>query len=252
MTKDTTFNAELFNAKHLMMEDTAASTDIRIRRVFGTMIKSMLVNEVQTVYPKGRTPWRATPFWRLTMSLNDEPENLMVLPPLDDSLVDKITLLRAFMYTFPYDAADLAGRRTFREALTAQLPAYVDFLAKLDIPKDMRSQRYGCVAYQDDVLLSSLDDLSPEAKLLELIDQLNIWVDFCCDWEGTSAALEAKLLDKDKLGRVAKLLGYNTACGAYLGRLAKKHPARVKNLGREHNKAIWQIKKSVDEAPIPL
>jgi hypothetical protein len=35
------------------------------------------------------------PFWRLSITLNDEPENLLILPPLDESLGDKIMLLRA-------------------------------------------------------------------------------------------------------------------------------------------------------------
>lgn len=241
MTKDTAFNQELSTAEHLMMEDAAASTDIRIRRVFGTMIKSMLVNETQTIYPKGRTPWQATLFWRLTMSLNDEAENLMVLPPLDDSLADKIMLLRAFRVTFPYDGNDFPGRRKYREKLSAELPAYLDYLWKLRIPKEKQSQRYGCTSYQNPDLLDSLEDLSPESKLLEYIDQLQIWNVDRMPWEGTAAQLEQLLLEKDKLGRVAKLLSYNTATGVYLGRIRAKHPNRVEQLARVGNKAHWRI-----------
>ena len=94
MTGATLFNSEMFKAEHLVVEDNAASTDIRARRNFGSFVKTITVNECQPCFGKGRETLNLTPFWRLSISVNDEPENLMVLPPIDESIEDKLILLR--------------------------------------------------------------------------------------------------------------------------------------------------------------
>ena len=94
MTGMTPFNGEMFKAEHLVIEDNAASTDIRARRSFGSLLKTITVNDHQPCYAKGKQAVSLTPFCRLSISVNDEPENLMVLPPIDESIEDKLILLR--------------------------------------------------------------------------------------------------------------------------------------------------------------
>lgn len=243
MVQRTEFNEELFYAEHLLIEDEAASTDIRVRRNFGNAIKSMIVNETQMCYPKGKRPRMFTPFWRLSITLNDEPENLSVLPPLDESLRDKIILLRAFHVQFPFGDDDIGGRQKFRDQLSRELPCYLHYLQNWKMPKALASQRYGCVAWQNAELLDALDDLTPEAKLLVLIDTLQPWKFDDAAWEGTASSLEDILLEKDKMGRVAKLLSFNTACGVYLARLIHRHPERIVQMPRHGNRAMWRIVK---------
>jgi hypothetical protein len=47
------------------------------------------------MHAKHREALTLDPIWRMTISLNEEPESLQVLPPLDESLEDKIIILRA-------------------------------------------------------------------------------------------------------------------------------------------------------------
>ena len=82
----TPFNGELFGSEYLIIEDEEASTDIRARRNFGTKIKEICANLTQSCHGKHRQALTLNPFWRLTISVNDEPENLMILPPIDESL----------------------------------------------------------------------------------------------------------------------------------------------------------------------
>ncbi|MFZ3374804.1 MAG: BT4734/BF3469 family protein, partial [Chthoniobacterales bacterium] len=97
MSGHTDFNGELFSAEHLMIEDEAPSTDLRSRRALGAHIKAFTVNETQSCHVKNRQALTLSPFWRVSISVNDEPENLMILPPISDSeydsLGDKIILL---------------------------------------------------------------------------------------------------------------------------------------------------------------
>jgi energy-coupling factor transporter ATP-binding protein EcfA2 len=242
LTGETAFNSDLFGCEHLMVEDEAASTDLRVRRHFGSQLKNMIVNEVQSLHRKGRDALSVSPFWRITITLNDEPENLMVLPPLDESLKDKITILRAFVPKFPYAADDMAKRKEFRTRLSAELPAFLRFLQSFRIPEKMVNQRYGVAAFHDPDLLGELEDLSPEMKLLTLIDTLNIYGIDREPWEGTAAELEEKLLEKDRSGRCAKVLSYNTACGAYLARLKHRFPERISEKRTTQQGRIWTIR----------
>lgn len=226
MIGDTAFNSDLLQNEHLMIEDEAASTDLRIRRHFGSQLKNMIVNETQSLHRKGRDALSVTPFWRVTISLNDEPENLAVLPPIDESLKDKITLLRAFRFTPPYDADDIPARNAWRAKLSAELPAFVAWLRGYRVPSNRVNVRYGVNAFQDDELCGALEDLSPEQRLLQLIDNLRPWGADNLPFEGTASELEEILLTKDKLGRVAKLLYFQTACGTYLSRLEHRQPGR--------------------------
>ena len=77
MSGATEFNGELFGCEHLMIEDDIGSTDFRARRNFGTRIKEFTVNEVQSCHAKNRQAINLKPFWRLSITLNEEPENLL-------------------------------------------------------------------------------------------------------------------------------------------------------------------------------
>jgi hypothetical protein len=240
---DTSFNSELFSAEHLAIEDEAASTDLRTRRHFGSQVKNLLVNEVQSFHAKGRQAISLTPFWRVSCTLNDEPENLMVLPPLDESLRDKLILLRASPVEYPFASDDLEQRKAYRVALSAELPAFMAALSAWRIPRDLVDKRYGVTAYQNPELLQELDALAPEYKLMSLIDGSSIWPLDVGAWTGTATELERALRQEDKTGEVARLLSYNTACGVFLGRLRLRCPARLAKKSGGGHTTIWTIKR---------
>lgn len=227
MIGDTDFNHDLVSNEHLMIEDEAASTDLRVRRHFGSQLKNMMANEVQRLRRMRLDALSVTPFWRITISVNDEPENLAVLPPIDESLKDKISLLKAFPITPPFAADDIKARNAWRARLSAELPAFMFWLRSYRVPPSMMNVRYGVVAYQNADLVEALQDLSPERRLMTLIDSLRIWGIDNEDWIGTAAELEERLLEKDKLGRVSRLLYFQSACGTYLGRLESQFPTRI-------------------------
>ena len=241
LSDKTTFNGELVAAEHLMVEDEAASTDLRTRRQFGAQLKNMVANEVVSFHQKGCDAMSVTPFWRVTITLNEEAENLMVLPPFDESLRDKIILLKAFHATMPFNTDDSEGRRKFRQQLSDELPGFLHWLMQWRIPPKQQDKRYGVKAFHDEDLLRELETLQPEFRLLELIDTLHIWEPGESVWRGTATELRGQLEEKDKRQDVGRLLSYNTACGVYLGRLSKHLPDRVKKIKDKNNRYIWEI-----------
>ncbi len=244
MSGESPFNSDLFGAEHLMVEDEAGSTDLRVRREFGARIKDFTVNQVQSCHAKGRPALSLRPFWRVTISLNDEPENLSVLPPLDESLIDKVSLLRASKKPMPYDTQSSEGHAAFWQGLLAELPAFVAFLGRWEIPEPLKSQRFGVIHYHHPTLLEEITRLAPETRLLSLIDSV-LFADVN-EFNGalvmTSDEVERRLLASNFAYEARRLLSFNNAIGTYLGRLAKKKPERVEP-ERTSEKRQWVISK---------
>ena len=242
MSGATAFNGELLGAEHLMIEDEFASTDIRSRRHFGARIKEVTVNEVQSCHSKNRQAISMIPFWRLSISLNEEPENLLILPPFDESLADKIMLLKVRKQPMPMRTNSCEERAAFWKTLQSELPAFLYFLSRWDLPEGLRCGRFGVQTYHHPELLSAIDSMSPQLRLLELIDA-HYWPGCRERSVGgvvahtpgepsaavriTASELEGVLAGAGGSHEARRLLDWPNATGTYLGRLAKTHPTRV-------------------------
>jgi len=224
MTGGTTFNSDLFGGEHLVLEDESESVDIRSRRHFAANIKSLLASWSQSCHAKHREALTLQPIWRMSISLNDDPERLLVLPPLDDDVRDKIIALKVAKKPMPMptDTPELADR--FWQTMVSELPAFLAFLETWTIPAEIADARYGVTAFQNPEIVEKLNELNPEDRLLELIDLQFFRNPMRRDpWTGSAAELERKLTGDDgKCQREAqRLLSWSAACGSYLARLAK-------------------------------
>jgi hypothetical protein len=242
MSGATPFNGDLFGAEHLMIEDECGSFDLRSRREFGARIKDFTVNEVQSCHAKNKQAISLRPFWRLSISLNAEPENLLVLPPIDESLMDKIILLRGHWHEMPMPTQGLEERSRFWRALMDELPAFIDYLLQWEIPQHIRSPRFGVASWQHPNLLDAIDALSPEVRLLGLIDAVLFGAgDKPPETQILTAnELERRLMSSPMAYEARRLLTWDTACGTYLGHLAAKAPHRVE-ADRTAKKRGWLI-----------
>ena len=256
MSGGTDFNGDLFGAEHLMIEDEFASTDIRSRRHFGARCKDFTVNSVQSCHAKGRQALSLKPFWRVSVSLNDEPENLMILPPLDESLEDKVMLLKVMKASMPMPTKTPQQREEFWQTLLNELPAYLWFLTQgWEIPEGLRCERFGIKHFHHPELLEALSAISHEDNLLALIDEafgegteykdipgvVTSKNGLGSHFEGTAERLQGLLCYHTLYGHKAKnLLYWPNAAATFLGRLSKKHPDRVKYT-RTANQRIWHI-----------
>ena len=242
MSGMTQFNGDLFGAEHLMIEDEAGSSDLRVRREFGARIKDFTVNEVQSCHSKNRPAISLRPFWRLSISLNDEDENLMVLPPIDESLADKIILLKSKHHPMPMETESIEGRKKFWLSLTSEIPAFLHFISSWKIPDPIRCQRFGVASYLHPHLLSAIDAMAPETRLLSLLDEV-LFDDLSfpnSSIELSSMEIERRLTSSKLAYEAKKILSWNNACGSYLGRLAIKKPDRIQS-ARSNAERKWKI-----------
>ncbi len=275
MTGETPFNSELTGAGHLMLEDESAAKDIKTRVKFGTYIKKFAANKMAKSHGKNKEGVSVFPFQRLSVSVNDEPEHLEVLPPIDDSLSDKLIILKCFQVTLPMPNITPREKKAVDDAIARELPAYLYWvLNEFKIPEDIKASekesRYGFKIFQDPGILEAIEGTAPETQLIELLEgrffydvelyEHEAGTSFRKDPEkgarkvrethwitlGTAAEIFSKLTETENISRTnnaaRKLLSSPKACGIYLSRLAAKHPELIKQYrgNRGMNKyKIW-------------
>lgn len=241
MTGETPHNGDLLKSEHLFIADRAAHKDNRKRRVFGSMIKAFTVNPNQSFNPKGREAITLPIFWRLSITLNEQPENLLVLPPIEDDLRDKVMLFKAFYPEFPWSAEDNTAWGNFRKKISNELPAFLHALERWTIPPKMQDQRFGVKSYQASELLFAVDALSPEMRLLELIDSVPLPAEGLDLWQGSAVELERELMNGPHRREAERILEYPGAVGAFLSRLAGKNSGRVERVRGPNHTHLWKI-----------
>jgi hypothetical protein len=237
MTGATNFNGDMAGAEHLRIGDENPHTDIRARRAFGSAIKNITVEPVQRIEVKYREAMTLKPFWRLTISLNDEPENLLVLPPLDEHTLDKLVIFKARKLPMPMPTATLEQRAAFWACLMGELPHCLYWLLnEFTIPAPLVNQRYGITHFHHPEIVADVGDFEPQRELLSLIDAQIFASPTCDPWQGTSDELERELTAEGSRNRrvAQKLLDSRGSCGRYLGRLARENNPRL----REHRTKV--------------
>lgn len=182
MTGGSSFNEHLFGAEHLMIEDEYSSGDYRSRQQLGTALKNFVANQKKLNHGKGKCAFLMPRlFQRLTVSLNDELENIAQLPQKHPSLDHKLSLYACQHAPMPMPTRTEAERKVFWAQLMKELPAWIfDLLYKTTIPDRWLDGRF-MVAYRHDKISDALDELQPEIKLRELVRAV-YWADFPLDY----------------------------------------------------------------------
>jgi hypothetical protein len=239
-TGRTNFNADLAGAELLAVDDEAGSTDIRSRRTLAANIKSCLFSGAVRIEGKNKAAFTFKPCWRMMIALNDEPEALLVLPPITEDISDKITLFQCHKRPLPMPAHTLDEREAFFAKLREELPGMLAWLEGWKIPEILREERCGVKAFHHPSILAALHQLSPEGQLVELIDTANAAGALPLPWAGTAADLKAVLTHCQQTSRDAeKLLGsWHAAAGSYLARL---EGSRVERLPMLNGVVRWRV-----------
>ena len=232
MQGGTDFNGDLFEAEHLALEDEFMSHRISDRLQLGASIKNFCVStRKQSCHRKNRQAVTLPAWWRVSITLNDDPEAMRVLPPLDDHIQDKIILLRGSRFEFPMPMDDTDAQDRLFQQIKSEIPAYLYWLLnEFQIPPSCAdSRRYIVATWHHPELKQELENLSPEADLLALVDAV-LWQTGDHQWRGTAEELQAELIRDSTTSQAAKkLLEWRQAAGTYLQRLVSKHPERVED-----------------------
>jgi hypothetical protein len=254
MLGKTAFNADLMGSEHLCIEELKSGLDGESRAFLAESIKKFCVTEAHSYHAKGADALTMYPFWRVTISVNSDPDRLKSLPPLREHIKDKIILLRTERRPMPMPTITDKERLAFSSTIKKELPAFIHFLLNWEIPGKLlrtgEAARYGYDVYHHPDLTADLFEHEPESGLLYIIDK-EIFKDgsIAEPWGWESAMkLHELLTSSDCLfaNQARKLFGYTGAAGSMLAKLAEKYPRRF---GKRHTASgnRWLIRP-----PLPL
>jgi hypothetical protein len=172
MTSVTSFNSDLFAAPHQLIADSLHSNDPKTRAILENAIKTVSANHGQRIHAKGKEALnQIDPFWRLTVSLNDDGPGLSVLPRPDGSMADKMLLFRA---SRPDDMphTDEEMKTLYLPAIKNAIPPFVYYLLyEHQIRPELKTDRAGIVPYQHPDLVAELVAESREAIVVDKLYQ---------------------------------------------------------------------------------
>lgn len=246
----TDFNSEMIGSEHLLIEEIPSSNEKADRVYFGEKIKEVVANDTTRLHGKQKDAVTVCPFWRLTITLNNEPEKMRSLPPMTSDITEKLIILEAGKAEDFWKEFDQLPdpRRAFREAIERELPSFAHELLEWKVPTALNSgpdgRRYGVRSFMPEALAQEFMEGEPEFALLRLIDR-ELWKDEenPADWEGEAEDLKKKLTDADSSLRssAVRLCSSTVTLGIYLNKLEKAYPERVKKLKRSAYKRPWKI-----------
>jgi hypothetical protein len=181
----------------------------------------------------------------------------MILPPLDESIADKISIFKIAKNPMPMPTATLKDRQKFADFIAKELPHFINYLLNdWTIEPELVSQRFGIREFHHPEILFQLGALAPENRLLELIQESDLFVEHTFinqqiitsvkpKWSGSATQFENELTKPGSPVReAAKALFYfSTAAGIYLGRLTALYPYQIK-FKRSGSTRTWILRNS--------
>lgn len=234
------FTKDLAESPHWLMQDKAPLRNLTRRAEFTANAKTHLVSSMLDVHAKGRDKTILPTFRRMTLSTNDDADYLTVIPNLDDSMRDKLLVVKCGKATMlPDYQANLAR-------FVAEMPAWIHFLRhEYKPPVELADDRMGVIAWCHPDIEAQLQENDPAARLLECIDQV-VFRDHNGEANGdpiklSAAEIQATLTGDPTFGPIARqILPASSVCGQLLAKLAKQYPKRFEKKFL-HGSAKWWL-----------
>jgi hypothetical protein len=174
------FNADMMGAEHLMMEELLTGSQRTVDRVaLSESIKRLIANESKRMRLMRVDPLSVDPFWRFTLSMNNDPDKLRAFPMLTPDFRDKVLMLLVQSRPLPMPTETVQEQKAYNDAVREQLPAYAHWLLneftitpelKTEVWSGRTQTRFGFAGWQHPDLAADLFDDTPAAQLLRLLD----------------------------------------------------------------------------------
>lgn len=165
------FTGDIVRYPVLGIDDKICDLDRVARAGFVTRLKSAVATGVLRYEEKFQSSVQALPWLgRVVIMCNLDSRSLSVLPDLEQSNTDKITMLRTSSahYDFHQNASEN------RRAVAQELPHFARFLLQSTIDEPLRDTRFGVRAYQHPEMVQAA---SENGYTRVVIDSLNAVID---------------------------------------------------------------------------
>lgn len=178
MTGEDSYNVDMMGAEHQCVEELQKPSWSAGDRVnLSESMKRIVATESKRLRMMRTDPITVDPFWRMSITMNNDPDKIRAFPMLTPDFSDKVVLLLAAKRPLPMPTRTDAEQEAFNTQITKELPAYAHWLLnEFEIPNELLmldgqdATRFGFASYQHPTLAAQLFDDTPAAHLLRLID----------------------------------------------------------------------------------
>ena len=246
LTGQTRFSGSFFEAPLWTMDDVTPLSDAGKHRHYTALLKKMVANRIFSADEKFRKVQTVEWCGRVIVTANLDPESIRILPALDVSNQDKVSLFRV-----------RTTERDFREdvvqVITGELPSFGRWLIDWEPPDEVRgSVRYGVKSYIEESLQTEARQSSDTAQFEELLGAfLGQLPPDTKEWAGTATDLMAQLAGVEGFGPLLR-----DVTPVKIGRqLAKLDSDGYLRFERNATARIWHVDiekfwgRSADEVP---
>jgi len=122
-------------AELLRLDDFTSTTDIRSRLNFASNFKAAIYGGSVPMHKRHCSSMTVRPVWNVMVCCNNTPENLLIIPPINADMADKVAILAVNSIHLPADSTTgEEGRSRIQQQIRVKLPALARQLADPDSP----------------------------------------------------------------------------------------------------------------------
>jgi hypothetical protein len=161
------FNSSMFDRAVWSLDDSTILGDRRNHQKFSGIMKACVANPSMPYEKKygysGHCPFTG----RFICTLNDDPVSLGILPDTDQSLLDKVILLRSDAY----QAVVAETPEKNHEIVMSELPSFLRWLLDWEVPEWVKlDSRFGIQAWHDTQILEEARSVSDSLTVLQAVE----------------------------------------------------------------------------------
>lgn len=164
----TAFNKQAAETPVWRIDDAISNATRADANRFNETLKAHIANPIASYHPKFRDsvelPWKG----RIVLTCNTDPDSLSIIPSLDNTVADKIMLMKFSSWIPSFKASHE------QEAMVqAELPYFLAWLKAWNPPAkviDRGNPRYGVVSFHHPELLETSQEASSTQSFLEVLE----------------------------------------------------------------------------------
>ena len=218
------FSYHILRKPLMTVDDEVPASSVTRHTRYSAMLKKIVANGEHTYERKFKDSGKITWLGRVMITCNMDSESIRLLPNMELSDADKISLFRcnsAAVYPFKFP-----DRKTISDTVDRELPSLCRWLMQWELPENLRGDpRWGVVHYHDTMLMDSSIHTGESFSFMEVLQIFlrsyrNVHPE-ATFWKGTASDLFSQMgLDEG----IKPLLSRYNAGGAakYLGQLKSR------------------------------
>ena len=224
MTGGTGFNGELCQVCSLHIDDKLNDLGLNGKKKLKAECKELAVAGEWRFEFKNKTAFSASPVQRLAIFFNYTEDSVSVMPDIDESTRNKISILDCKRKKMPMPTRTQADKDAFWKQIESEMPAFLYHIMEEHVITeefaDTKEERMGVRGYHNEKALNFVEAYSNEGKRLHAIIEV-LRKENGRSWEGSASELVKILKEEAKDYKstptsIGRFLNQRIACGSKL------------------------------------